>query len=108
MIEGIVVRMETDELMTHLLKRVEYHTQRSKFYEQECEKFKAEADDAKIRQGQNTFVQTSKAMEEAAEKHDRSALWFNFVADHLIPDETYHLDDKALEVIEAVPPHQYW
>jgi len=108
MIEGIVVRMDSEELKAHLLKRLEHHTQRAKFYEQECKKFKAEAEDAEIRQGQATFTQTHKAMEESASTHKRAIRWFRFVADHLIPDETYHLDTKALNEIEAVDIRNYW
>jgi hypothetical protein len=107
-IEGIAVQLKSQELKEHLVKRIAHHSSRAKFYRVEEEKFEKEAKDAEIRQGQNTMVNTHKAMCDSASQHERAAVYFQFLVDHLIPDEVYRLDTKDLSIIEATDVRGYW
>lgn len=108
MIEGMVVQMSSVELEAHLRARLLHHTKRAEFYRIEEEKFKKEAADAEIRQGQNTMVRTHDAMKEAANKHEHLITFFSFMADHLIPGEVYRFTAKDLGQIEVIEQSHYW
>lgn len=108
MIEGLVVEVKTDDLREHLRVRLAHHTSRAEFYAKQEKEFRENAEDAHIRMGQNTHIQTHNALKESKVRHEKSAQFFKFWVEHIILDETYRFGIDDLRTLEFIDSHSIW
>jgi len=95
MIEGLKIKITSDELRKHLQERSKYHLDKVTFYN-----------------GQVTALQDSGlssnmtsndpvgSLKSSAEKHQDKFALFTFMAEHVIPNEEYILSENDLSRIE--------
>ena len=80
-----------------MLKRAEHHEERSRFYANQVES---------LRKGGARFANVTNdpisSLEGSAASHTRKASYFRFMAEHVIPDETYRLEESDLAKLELV------
>lgn len=113
MIDGLRIKIESAELKTLLMTRVEYHQGRAKTKEAELPGLRESMERIKAVQPTN-IAQVNKMssnvyhVEDAVENlerdiknHKNKALVFEFYANHLF-DETYSLTESDLQRLELV------
>jgi hypothetical protein len=100
MIEGVKIDISTDELKDHLSERASYHQEKQAFYEGQVESLKAghvgEMDKGAI---SNDPVSQ---LEGSARRHKETAALFQFISDHLVPNEVYRLEERDLTRLEVL------
>lgn len=104
MIEGLHFDLEYDELQEHLIERAAYHTERADWYQERYDELKAggvESDRAVS--GGNPLSN----MESNIEKHRQTTQYFDFMAEHLVKNETYRLDESDLRSIEVIKSRRW-
>jgi hypothetical protein len=79
-IEGLFIEISTDELHAHLVERASFHTE-------------------KMSNDPATSLRIS------AQNHRNRAGFFTFLADHLIADATYRLEESDLVRLELASRH---
>ena len=97
MIEGIKIDIESEELKTHLLDKVKFHQDKTVHYETQVSAL--EKDKADLAGGSNNPVSS---LQESAKKHKAVGEFFQFMADHIVPNETYRLQADDLRRLEIV------
>jgi hypothetical protein len=95
MIEGMKLRISSDDLRAHLREREEYHRGRQEFYAGQGRQL-TEAGE----QPQNLTNDPVKAMTDRAAHHRGRADAFATWGRYLIPDEVYQLDNSELSRLE--------
>lgn len=98
MIEGFKVRMTSDELRDHLSGRADYHAEKRDWYEATA-KEAGERVDAVDQFVSNNPQQSLKA---SADSHRRKSAYFTLLSKHVVPNETYQLDESELTRLELV------
>lgn len=106
MIEGIKLDISTDDLRTHLTSRSEYHATRREYYLAEYKRTTQNviAGESEIDSDEG-FATTSNYGQDRtyiqnAKQHRTKAAFFKFVAQYLIPNETYRLSESDLAKFE--------
>lgn len=99
------MQIATEELKTLILSRVEYHSKKFEFLEKKgvelkegLEGFEDEAENI----GKFSSRGPADGIADKAKKHRDQATCFKFMASHLIPNETYVLDESDLRRIEVL------
>ena len=95
MIEGLKVEVKSAELVEHLERRAHYHEAKKTFYERQAASL---AEGAASNPGASNDPVTS--LKQSATNHSNRAAFFSFLADHVVPKETYRLDEADLMRIE--------
>lgn len=95
MIEGLKIQIDSDELEAHLNMRVEYHEKKMTFYDEQVRSLRAGG----VAAGHQSNDPVH-SLEGSAKQHRDRASFFRFMADHLIPNETYQLDESDLGRLE--------
>lgn len=103
MIEGLKFDVKGEELKKHLSERAEHHTKRAAFYRKQEKEFLDNAEESRVREGQNTMKRTHEAMKESAERHDSSARRYRYLADHVVAgtEVVYRLSEAELAGVES-------
>jgi len=108
-IEGIKLQLPTEKLKKLLEGRVEYHTTKAKFFKEKAkelkptmEEFEEEAEEIgkfsnSNRHGMDDPVEN---FAKRGKHHTDRATYFKFLADNLIPNETYILQEHDLQRLE--------
>ena len=99
MIEGIKIELASAELREHLGGRAEHHRKKAESYEGQVVGLKEVADGDEVRFHSANVVDT---LQNKVREHRSKAALFSFLAEHLIPDETYRLSENDLTRIEIV------
>jgi len=107
MIEGMKFDFSGEELREQLLKRCAHHKKRAAFYKEQHDAFVREAEDAEIKHGQNTYVQTKKSMADQMQIHEKAVPFFQILADHVVEKETFRLDVKDMNELEFFGQNNY-
>lgn len=87
MIEGIRIDLSTAELREHLQQRVEFHAEKAKWYADRAQELKDVG-------SENKSNDPASSLRASAKDHENRRAFFAFVASHLIPDETYRLEES--------------
>lgn len=109
-IQGLKLTMTSDELKTTMLNRIKYHQEKADWLSKEIKRLEPEmakfADDAQ----QMGKAGTSNRMNNAVDnfrseysRHEDRVTLFKFMSDHVIPSETYILDENDLRKLEVLP-----
>jgi hypothetical protein len=96
MIEGIRITLSTQQLKVMLDKKVEYHKGKANFYNQQVSAMQDAAEDSNNSGSYNPALSLKNKFSE----HYNKAFYFEFLSDHLIPDETYILSENDLFKLE--------
>ena len=109
-IQGLKLSMTSDELKTTMLKRIEYHQEKADWLGTEMKRLGPElakfADDA---QAQGKFGTSNRIggvednFKAEFARHTDKVTLFRFMAEHVIPNETYILDENDLRKLEVLP-----
>lgn len=112
MIDGIKLQLSTQELKELIVKRVEYHQKKHDWAAQKVKEIEpelGELDDEAGRQGKYTNSLGNgnpvSAFKQQAKHHGDRVTYFKFLAEHLIPNETYVLEEDDLRRIEVLSQH---
>jgi hypothetical protein len=106
MIQGLILEMRTNELREHLEARAKYHASRREVYlakyKEETNKQILGEDELDADEGFATMSNYGGGMNDLqkAKSHRTKAAFFKFVAQYLIPDETYRLSETDLAKFE--------
>lgn len=109
-IEGIKLGIASDKLKTLLQGRVEYHTTKAKFCKEEAQRlepaFKDFEDDAEAigkfsNSNRGGGSNPLEVLFSQGKHHTDKATYFRFIADNLIPNETYILQEHDLQRLEV-------
>lgn len=98
MIEGLIATVLGQELRTLCAKRAEFHRGRSSEYAAQAVKFQ---DDPETPQNANTSS-PKKALGDKAIEHADAAARMEFLAAHMVDDETYRLGNSDLSALGII------
>lgn len=107
MIEGIKIDVPTVELRDHLRFRADHHATRQQFYLNRANDLTQGIADMDLGDEADAMAFSNsgrgdprESMRQAARQHGDRLAFFRFLADHLVPDETYRLTEGDLLKIE--------
>jgi hypothetical protein len=95
MIEGIKITLTTEQLKEMLDKKVDYHKERSKFYDQQVAAINVLTDE-----NTNQSYNPAQSLKNKFAEHYNKAFYFEFISSHLIPSEIYILSENDLLRLE--------
>lgn len=98
MIEGLKFGMASQELKSYLGERVTHHRERAAWYRKKADELTAGG----VTSANITGGDPVGAMNTKAKQHEQGAALFQFMHDHVIPDETYQLGDSDLTRLEII------
>lgn len=98
MIEGLRIEISSAEVQEHLGERADYHQGRRRFYERQV----ASLREGGLRADQAVSHDPVSALQESAKRHGEREAFLRFMAEHIVPDETYRLSEQDLMRIEIV------
>ncbi|MFQ5930762.1 MAG: hypothetical protein ACE5MK_13800 [Acidobacteriota bacterium] len=105
MISGLKIRISGTELHEHLLKRAEYHKDRAEHYKKQADSLKEQGGVKPvdpIRSLREFRQDPLSSLQDSAKEHTEKYGYFKFLADHLVTDEAYELNEHDLVKIEIV------
>jgi hypothetical protein len=97
MIEGIRIEVSSQELKDHLNGMVKYHAEKAGFYLNQAAGLQA-ADVSETGHSNDPVGSLKSSARGHANKRD----FFNFLAEHVIPNETYRLSHADLGTLEFI------
>jgi len=97
MIEGVKIDVSSAELEQHLRERVAHHGERTEFYRGQVDALR----EGGVGQQAATNDPIS-SLEQSAKHHADRAAFFRFLADHVVPKQTYRLSEQDLTRIEVI------
>jgi hypothetical protein len=98
MIEGLKLDFTTEELADHLSRRVEHHQERANFYEKQATALETGGAQAQQYSGGDPL----RSLRDSLTQHLNRATLLGVMRDHLVPGETYRLDENDLLKIEIL------
>jgi hypothetical protein len=96
MIEGLWIEMSSDKLKALFEKRVAYHVAKRQWY-------KAQADSIEIGESSLGTVASNnpvQSLRSSQKNHEDKAAFFTVLAENIIPNETYRLNEQNCMRIE--------
>jgi hypothetical protein len=97
MIDGLIIQVSSAEIEEHLRERASHHQERRMFYERQV---------ASLKEGGLRAQRVSNdpvgSLQESAHRHGEREAFLRFMAEHIVPDETYRLSEQDLIRIEIV------
>lgn len=97
MINGIQIHVSTEELKQLIQKRELYHMEKEKWYESQLNNLKSGG--VRPEAVSNDPISS---LEQSQQRHADKRAYFNFLANHLIPNESYTLTDSDLIKLEII------
>jgi hypothetical protein len=97
MIQGIQIDLSSEELQRHLSERAEYHADKATMYADQVQALR--------REGVGQTAQSNDPVHslQQSERHHRNrAELFGFIADRIIPNETYRVSESDLTRLELI------
>lgn len=98
MIEGVHIDVKADELIGLIADRSIYHTKKADAYR---ERITALAE-AGIKEDKNVSGDPMRGLMDKEQSHLEKVSFFDFLGEHIIPDETYRLSMNDLRTIEVI------
>lgn len=97
MIDGLKLQMSSAELEAHLEERRAHHEERATFYRRQVDALR----DGGVRPEAITNDPLS-SLEKDMQRHQNKQALMAFMRDHVVPDETYQLDESDLARLEII------
>lgn len=107
MIEGLHVDVPSAELKELLIKRLHHHESRISFYTKQLAEIE-KVDDA-LRAEAQQYSKVSNAsgpvdsIRTSIQRHKDQCIYYRFVSEHLVPGETYRLEESDLRRLGFSP-----
>jgi len=98
MIEGLHFDVEYKEMKEHLEQKAQHHFSRKQFYFSQAVKLV----EGEVESMDYTGGDPVKALNDKGKQHYARMEFFQFMADHLIKDETYRLSEGDLLTLEFI------
>jgi len=98
MIEGLKIDVKSQELSLHLSDRAEFHAVKEHFYDEQV--VKLQENDASMATAGKFSNDPVSSLRESAFRHKKKKKFFTFLAEHIVPDTTYRLEDHDLSRLE--------
>lgn len=105
MIEGIKIQITTEELHAHILKKINHHKEKHLFYKNQADSLEKGVEADSHGSGSNLSNMSNNPLDSlrnSAKKHQQRVEYFRFIADHLVPKETYELTENDLTKLEII------
>jgi len=99
MIQGLFIDVPSTELKAMLEDRRKYHQDKVSAYTQQLEgleKLESALGEEARRMGKTSTATPKENMEQAIQKHANQVIYYKFMAEHVVPNETYRLGDQEL------------
>lgn len=99
MIEGLHCDVEGKELKALLGGRLDYHTDRLKSYETQLDQMRTmnkNLEEEARQIGKTSTRSPIESLEEAIKRHQNQCIYYKFMAEHVVPSETYRLSEQDL------------
>jgi len=113
-IQGLKLTMTSAEMKKVMLERIAFHQEKAEWCEKEVDrlepevaKFRGEAKKMGKSGRSNNISAAAQNFENEMVRHTDKVTLFTFMSEHLIPDETYILDENDLRKLEVLPAHDY-
>lgn len=104
MIEGLKYDVSSEEIITHVEERASYHKEREAWYQGQIDSLnKGLAEPMEYTNGDPI-----KNLKDSMARHTNKREVFEFLATHIIHDETYRLDEKELSQLEFISGSRYF
>lgn len=100
MITGFQLDIRSVELKTHLQNKASYHKNKADSYKRQLKGIQSLMDDEPDQSGQTVNPKTG--ILSSFKSHDGKAQFFQFCADHVVPDETYRVTHQDLVTLEFI------
>ena len=108
MIQGLQLDISAEELIERLDARIAHHRSRAAFYEAQLGKLaevETAADDEDDPIQSLRHGSPRDGLERKLRDHRDRAAFLTFLRDHIVPKETYRLEERDLRTLEIVPSH---
>ena len=107
MIEGLKLCMTSDELKRTLAGRIEYHSKKADWFEKKATELAPEleqfAEDAEVLgKYSNANRNPTQELQRQHRHHADRVTVFKFMMEHIIPSETYVLEENDLRRLEVL------
>lgn len=99
MIEGLHIEIPSAELKAHIQERADHHKKRAKFYTQQAEDLQRGHQREMEDQHGGSYDPLDGLLRKVNE-HQHKAAFFQFIADHIVPNEKYRLSENDLSRVE--------
>lgn len=99
MIDGLKIELPSAELKTLLEGRLKYHQQKVDAYQAQraqLEKIEVTLGEEARRMGKSSNASPLENVEDAIKRHQNQTVYYKFMAEHVIPNETYRLCENDL------------
>lgn len=113
-IQGLKLTMSSEELKKTCESRIAYHQEKADWcakeierLEPELEKFRDEAQKMGKMGRSNNVNNAAASFKNEYQRHFDKVTLFKFMAEHVIPSETYILDENDLKKLEVLPQYDY-
>jgi hypothetical protein len=97
MIQGLQIDVSSTELKEHIQGRAKHHKEKAEWYEKQVRNLK----EGGVTESMASNDPTS-SLQRSAEEHRQKFGFFSFMADHIVPNETYRLTEHDLSRLEFV------
>ena len=97
MIDGIKIDVKSDELRAHIQMRAIHHDNKAKWYNDQIRGLKSGG----IAESGNSNDPVG-SLQNSMRNHQEKFALFQFMADHIVPDEVYRLAESDLSRLEFV------
>ena len=104
MIEGLRFDVTSEELKVHLEKKLRHHRERVAFYKDKAQALQAGGAEPAGYTGGDPV----QSLREKAAQHQNRVELFDFLRGHLIPGETYRLEENDLLKLEIISRGSHW
>lgn len=99
---GFKLEIKTEDLKAILLKRVEHHRSREKFYLEEAKKFANDREVVEQGHSNRRMGTHQEELERSAKIHADTAKYLDFIAQHLPDVNRVELTNSALHTLEIL------
>ena len=97
MIEGLKIDIPSVELVEHLTERATFHLERGKFYREQAKAIGERGDIIA-----DVTNDPQRNLNQSGKTHEERYAFFRFLAEHVVPSETYRLNESDLARIELL------
>ena len=100
MIQGLYIDVPSTELKTMLEGRLKYHQEKVVMYKNQLDglvKLEASLDEEARQLGKTSTATPKESMQQAIKKHGDQVIYYKFMAEHVVPNETYRLGEAELQ-----------
>lgn len=108
MIDGLKLQISSDELKALSMSRADYHSKKSQWFEGKAKELGPELGEMNDRApdiqkySSNNRAGVLEELETKARHHKDRSTYFRFMAEHVVPNETYSLAKEDLSQLEVI------